>query len=405
MEYDVALSFAGEDREYVEAVASELKKQGVRVFYDNFETVNLWGKDLYTHLQDVYQNQAKYTVIFISEHYAKKLWTNHERKMAQARAFSESNEYILPARFDDTKIKGIVPTTGFIDLRRYTPKEFSDLICKKLKSSTQKSESTLSPFLLEARKLAEKKDYDKFRAEWRNSSQSVTDVTKSIDDMFQLIRKHFSPDNDFHKLGIHLNEEKYLRVIYNEDFGCQILISGGENIHTYLNHLPEMWLILTLFRRLRNSRTLQSTTKVIESLTLVPDVSMSKEIVWRDEANQKNAYSSEKVVEKLFEMLIEQIKKGKPLNETVEGGRYLVDGRYVDAWGNPIEDDEHTNNDDYPIGGARSMVQGNWICKNCGSPVNELPLEPKDPNSVLCRDCHLGNRPVRDPRRFGGNTY
>ena len=35
--YDVALSFAGEDREYVEAVAQGLKNAGISVFYDRFE--------------------------------------------------------------------------------------------------------------------------------------------------------------------------------------------------------------------------------------------------------------------------------------------------------------------------------------------------------------------------------
>lgn len=48
MKYDVALSFAGEDRKYVEAVAVELKKLGIQVFYDKFETTDLWGKDLYS---------------------------------------------------------------------------------------------------------------------------------------------------------------------------------------------------------------------------------------------------------------------------------------------------------------------------------------------------------------------
>lgn len=42
MEYDIALSFAGEDRSYVEVVANLLLKKKVRVFYDNFETSNLW---------------------------------------------------------------------------------------------------------------------------------------------------------------------------------------------------------------------------------------------------------------------------------------------------------------------------------------------------------------------------
>lgn len=154
MEYDVALSFAGEDRKYVEAVAVELKNAGVRVFYDNFEIANLWGKDLYTHLQDVYQNQAKYTVIFISKHYAKKLWTNHERKMAQARAFKESREYILPARFDDTEIEGIPDTTGYIDLRNLSPEAFCNLICIKLDKPLTKKHEPIDPYRLKGIVLA-----------------------------------------------------------------------------------------------------------------------------------------------------------------------------------------------------------------------------------------------------------
>src|SRR5258708_3364727 len=98
--YHVALSFAGEDRAYVDAVAKALQKAGVRVFYDRFEDTSLWGKDLYVYLTEIYQERALYTVVFVSEAYKKKLWTNHERKAAQAKAFSDSKEYILPAFFD-----------------------------------------------------------------------------------------------------------------------------------------------------------------------------------------------------------------------------------------------------------------------------------------------------------------
>lgn len=132
LEYDVVLSFAGEDRNYVERTASFLRKAGVKVFYDVYEDVNLWGKDLYQHLDDVYQNKAKYAVIFISESYGKKLWTNHELKSAQARAFTENQEYILPARFDDTKIPGIRNTTAYINLKDLTPSKFAKKIIKKL---------------------------------------------------------------------------------------------------------------------------------------------------------------------------------------------------------------------------------------------------------------------------------
>jgi len=132
-DYDVVLSFAGEDRRYVEQVAARLHSHGVRVFYDRYEQAQLWGKDLYEHLDEVYRNKARYCVMFISEAYRDKLWTNHERKSAQARAFREREGYILPARFDDTEIPAIRPTLGYVDLRRLTPDELADLILEKLR--------------------------------------------------------------------------------------------------------------------------------------------------------------------------------------------------------------------------------------------------------------------------------
>ena len=85
-QYDVALSFAGEDREYVRQVAEELRALGVRTFYDEFERADLWGKNLIDHLANIYQNRARFVVVFSSQHYVRKAWTKHERQHAQARA-------------------------------------------------------------------------------------------------------------------------------------------------------------------------------------------------------------------------------------------------------------------------------------------------------------------------------
>ena len=52
-QYDVALSFAGENRVIVEQFAAILKAHGLNVFYDAWEQVTLWGRDLYQHLDDV----------------------------------------------------------------------------------------------------------------------------------------------------------------------------------------------------------------------------------------------------------------------------------------------------------------------------------------------------------------
>ena len=129
--YDIALSFAGENRDYVEEVANGLKAAGVSVFYDRFETATLWGKNLIDHLANVYQN-SRYVVMFVSKAYVEKAWTTHERKHAQDRALFAQEEYILPARFDDTPVPGMTSTVAFQDLRHTTPQQLVALILTKL---------------------------------------------------------------------------------------------------------------------------------------------------------------------------------------------------------------------------------------------------------------------------------
>lgn len=131
-EYDVAFSFAGEQRDYVRNVANHLKTLGIRVFYDEFEEEKLWGKDLYEYLDSIYRKKAKYCVMFVSKNYADKVWTSHERKSAQARALEENKEYILPARFDDVEIPGMAKTVGYISLNKYAPEGFAELIKRKI---------------------------------------------------------------------------------------------------------------------------------------------------------------------------------------------------------------------------------------------------------------------------------
>jgi hypothetical protein len=131
-DYDIAFSFAGEDRAIVEQLASKLTEDGVRVFYDAYEKAALWGKDLYQHLQVVYRDRARYCVVIVSGAYARKLWTRHELKQAQSRAFKEHSEYILPVRLDDTEIPGLNSTTGYIDLRQHTIDELQKVILQKL---------------------------------------------------------------------------------------------------------------------------------------------------------------------------------------------------------------------------------------------------------------------------------
>ena len=130
--YDIAISFAGEDRVVAEKLASLLVTKGLNVFYDEYEQANLWGKDLYVHLSTIYKDEAKYCLMLISEHYSKKLWANHERRAAQARALAENSEYILPLRLDDAQIPGILNTVAFLDYRKISTEKIVDCALQKV---------------------------------------------------------------------------------------------------------------------------------------------------------------------------------------------------------------------------------------------------------------------------------
>ena len=131
-QWDVALSFAGAQRPYVEQVASALKARGMRCFYDADEQVRLWGTHLAEELPQIYARESAAVVVFISADYARRDWTRLERRAAFSRAVLEAGVYVLPARFDDSELPGLLPDVVDVDLRRYTPEQFADLVVAKL---------------------------------------------------------------------------------------------------------------------------------------------------------------------------------------------------------------------------------------------------------------------------------
>ena len=117
-DFDVALSFAGEDRQYVDDVASGLKVAGIRVFLDSDYLADTWGEDLVEFFEGVYRIRSRFAILFLSRHYAEKMWPREERRNALARAVEQRGAYVLPVRLDDTEIPGLRPTVGYLDTRR-----------------------------------------------------------------------------------------------------------------------------------------------------------------------------------------------------------------------------------------------------------------------------------------------
>ncbi|GAA0977975.1 hypothetical protein GCM10009555_040100 [Acrocarpospora macrocephala] len=134
-DFDVALSYAGEDRAYVQQIADRLQERNVRIFYDEYAQADLWGSDLYVLLDEVYRKRARFVMAFVSRHYVSKPWTQHERQSAQARALTEAGAYFLPVRLDDSELPGLRPTMAYVDARHTSIERLIDLIEQKLSTA------------------------------------------------------------------------------------------------------------------------------------------------------------------------------------------------------------------------------------------------------------------------------
>lgn len=114
-DYDVALSYAGEDIETVRSVYRGLQGAGVNSFFDRPNSAELWGEDLEDRFEDIYKTRSRFVIVFSSRHYRRKDWPRFELQAAKNGQESRKKTVILPVRLDDTPIVGIKPSTKCFD--------------------------------------------------------------------------------------------------------------------------------------------------------------------------------------------------------------------------------------------------------------------------------------------------
>lgn len=143
--FAVGLSFAGEQRAYVQDVALSLREKGVTVFYDRFHEVDLWGCDLVDTLNDLYSERLSLVVVFVSKDYVAKDFTNVERRAALSKAITTRQKYVMPVRFDDAKIPGLPNTIGYLNASENSPEQLTVKICKALGLSERVKSNNVAP--------------------------------------------------------------------------------------------------------------------------------------------------------------------------------------------------------------------------------------------------------------------
>jgi hypothetical protein len=125
-EFQIALSFATEDRPYVEEVYRGLSALGIKTFYDKSVQEALWSGSVGEYLDEVFGNRTRFCVVFLSKHYVRKDWTKRELQAAQSRKeMRDHREFLLPVRFDDTPVENISSDLGYLRAQDYKPRELA----------------------------------------------------------------------------------------------------------------------------------------------------------------------------------------------------------------------------------------------------------------------------------------
>lgn len=131
-EFDVAISFAGPQRNQAERLAELIKDAGFSVFYDDYYPEDLWGKDLPTFFRDIYENKSLYCVMFVSQEYVDRMWTTWERRSATTRMLKErGGEYILPIKVEQIDVPEIPVTLGHLSVDQYPIEDIAKILIRK----------------------------------------------------------------------------------------------------------------------------------------------------------------------------------------------------------------------------------------------------------------------------------
>ena len=141
--FDVAISFAGSERDYARAIERIASANGLKVFFDELYEADLWGSNLIESLGDIYENKARYCLIIVSKEYCERVYTNLERRKALDRAILHRQDYILPVTTDDAWIEGLPKATAYLDLRKKSVVAVCELLIEKLRGKQMEEKLVL----------------------------------------------------------------------------------------------------------------------------------------------------------------------------------------------------------------------------------------------------------------------
>ena len=133
--FNVALSFPGEHRAYVEemanALAGTLTKE--KVFYDRFYEAELSRPNLDTYLQEIYHDHSELVVVVLCKEYDEKEWCGLEFRAIRDLIKKRRDDEIMFVRVADGDVKGVFGIDGYVDAQDRPASDIAEVICDRLK--------------------------------------------------------------------------------------------------------------------------------------------------------------------------------------------------------------------------------------------------------------------------------
>ena len=132
--YDLAVSFAGEQRSYVEQVVRACQKRGLSVFYDRDVNNEWWGRNYIREQRKVYSSQTRFFVPFISTEYLAKPVPGDEFSAAMMTAIKQGDGYILPVLVGDVQVpvELLHPHVHHLRANDHTPEQLAEQLAKRV---------------------------------------------------------------------------------------------------------------------------------------------------------------------------------------------------------------------------------------------------------------------------------
>lgn len=109
--YDIAFSYASEQKDIIEKYSKKLKKMGLNVFIDTEHPELFVFRHVPDTLKQIYDDDEVVMLIFLSRDYAKKDFTKYEGHIAFDRLLNEKRLAII--KLDDSSLPWL-PSSFFI---------------------------------------------------------------------------------------------------------------------------------------------------------------------------------------------------------------------------------------------------------------------------------------------------